>query len=64
MDMENVQDRLVGFMGGNIITTLTTIITGAEVAKVLILGLIGGLAGMLAKDIYNYLKRKINGKDK
>ena len=61
MDMENIQDRLVGFMGGNIITTLTTIITGAEVAKVLILGLIGGLAG---KDIYNYLKRKINGKDK
>ena len=62
--MENIQDRIVGFMGGGFISTITTVITVAEVAKVLILGLIGGLAGMLAKDIYNYLKRKINGKDK
>ena len=59
--MENIQDRAIGFMGGNIITTLTTLITGAEVAKVLILGLIGGLAGMLAKDIYKYIKSKFNG---
>lgn len=62
--MENIQDRIVGFMGGGFISTITTVITGAEVAKVVILGLIGGLAGMLAKDIYNYLKIKINGKDK
>jgi uncharacterized membrane protein YeaQ/YmgE (transglycosylase-associated protein family) len=63
MDMENIQDRALGFMGGGFISTITTAITGAEVAKVLILGLIGGLAGMLAKDIYKYLKSKINGKD-
>ena len=61
--MENIQDRALGFMSGGFISTITTAITGAEVAKVLILGLIGGLAGMLAKDIYKYIKSKINGKD-
>tara|TARA_Y100000817_G_scaffold276882_1_gene238664 strand:- start:1103 stop:1294 length:192 start_codon:yes stop_codon:yes gene_type:complete len=63
MNMENAHDRFVGFMGGNIIATITTAITGAEVVKVLVLGIIGGLAGMLAKDIYKYIKSKFNGKD-
>ena len=61
--MENIQDRALGFFGGGFISTITTAITGAEVIKVVVLGIIGGLAGMLAKDIYKYLKNKINGKD-
>jgi len=59
--MEDIHDRAIGFLGGGFISTITTAITGAEVVKVLALGLIGGLAGMLAKDIYKYIKSKING---
>jgi len=59
--MEDIHDRAIGFLGGGFISTITMAITGAEVVKVLVLGLIGGLAGMLAKDIYKYIKSKFNG---
>ena len=61
MTMENIEDRVIGFLGGNIIATITTMISGAEALKVVILGVLGGLAGMLARDIYKYIKSKING---
>ena len=61
MAMEDLHDRAIGFIGGNAMTMMSGIITGAEAGKVLILGLLGGMAGMLAKDIYKFIKKKING---
>ena len=59
MTMEDIHDRAIGFIGGNAMTMFSGIVTGAEAGKVLILGLLGGLAGMLAKDIYKFIKDKI-----
>ena len=59
MTMEDIQDRAIGFMGGNAMTMFSGIVTGAEVGKVIILGLIGGLIGMLGKDIYKFIKNKL-----
>ena len=59
--MEDIQDRAICFVGGNLMTTFSGIVSGAEVGKVLILGLIGGVVGMLGKDIYKYIKDKLNG---
>ena len=61
MTMEDLHDRAIGFIGGNAMTMMSGIITGAEAGKVLIIGLLGGMAGMLAKDIYKFIKKKING---
>ena len=61
MTMEDIHDRAIGFIGGNAMTMFSGILPGAEAGKVLILGLLGGLAGMLAKDIYKFIKDKING---
>jgi len=61
MTMEDIHDRAIGFIGGNAMTMMSGIITGAEAGKVLIIGLLGGMAGMLAKDIYKFIKKKING---
>ena len=56
--MVDIQDRVIGFIGGNTMTMLSGVVTGAEVGKVVILGLIGGAVGMLGKDIYQYIKTK------
>ena len=56
--MVGIQDRVIGFIGGNTMTMLSGVVTGAEVGKVVILGLIGGVVGMLGKDIYQYIKTK------
>ena len=61
MTMEDIQDRAICFVGGNLMTMFSGIVSGAEVGKVLILGLIGGVVGMLGKDIYKYIKDKLNG---
>ncbi len=61
MTMEDLHDRAIGFIGGNAMTMMSGIVTGAEIGKVVILGLIGGVVGMLGKDIYKFIKDKING---
>jgi len=57
--MGDIHDRAIGFIGGNMMTMLSGVVTGAEVGKVVILGLIGGVIGMLGKDIYKFIKTKI-----
>ena len=57
--MDNIHDRAIGFIGGNVMTMLSGMVTGAEIGKVIILGLIGGLVGMLGKDIYKFIKTKL-----
>tara|TARA_R110002020_G_scaffold107158_1_gene249035 strand:+ start:1100 stop:1288 length:189 start_codon:yes stop_codon:yes gene_type:complete len=59
MTMGDIHDRAIGFIGGNMMTMLSGVVTGAEVGKVVILGLIGGVIGMLGKDIYKFIKTKI-----
>jgi len=59
--MEDLHDRAIGFIGGNTMTMMSGIVSGAEIGKVVILGLIGGVVGMLGKDIYKFIKNKING---
>ena len=43
MTMGDIHDRAIGFIGGNMMTMLSGVVTGAEVGKVVILGLIGGV---------------------
>jgi len=57
--MGDIHDRLIGFVGGNTMTMLSGVVTGAEVGKVVILGLIGGVVGMLGKDIYQQIKKNL-----
>mgnify|MGYP003126953746 FL=1 len=57
--MGDIHDRLIGFIGGNTMTMLSGVVTGAEVGKVVILGLIGGVVGMLGKDIYQQIKKNL-----
>ena len=59
MAMGDIHDRLIGFVGGNTMTMLSGVVTGAEVGKVVILGLIGGVVGMLGKDIYQQIKKNL-----
>lgn len=57
--MGDIHDRLIGFVGGNTMTMLSGVVTGAEIGKVVILGLIGGVVGMLGKDIYQQIKKNL-----
>jgi hypothetical protein len=59
MAMGDIHDRLIGFVGGNTMTMLSGVVTGAEIGKVVILGLIGGVVGMLGKDIYQQIKKNL-----
>jgi len=59
MTMGDIHDRVIGFVGGNTMTMLSGVVTGAEVGKVVILGLIGGVVGMLGKDIYQQIKKNL-----
>tara|TARA_R100000664_G_scaffold6542_1_gene11613 strand:- start:1865 stop:2053 length:189 start_codon:yes stop_codon:yes gene_type:complete len=59
MAMGDIHDRLIGFIGGNTMTMLSGVVTGAEIGKVVILGLIGGVVGMLGKDIYQQIKKNL-----
>ena len=57
--MGDIHDRLIGFVGGNTMTMMSGVVTGAEIGKVVILGLIGGVVGMLGKDIYQQIKKNL-----
>ena len=57
--MNDIHDRLIGFVGGNTMTMMSGVVTGAEIGKVVILGLIGGVVGMLGKDIYQQIKKNL-----
>ena len=57
--MSDIHDRHIGFVGGNTMTMMSGVVTGAEIGKVVILGLIGGVVGMLGKDIYEQIKKNL-----
>lgn len=54
-------DNKISFISGFTFTALSTV-TIMGVAQAAIIGLVGGFFGLLGKELYYYLKRKINEK--
>ena len=49
----------ISFFGGSFLTVMMT--SGiVEIGMALVLGVIGGVAGMAGKDLYYYIKRNIS----
>ena len=55
--MENLNERCCGFLGGGLLNVL--IVPTTQLIDTFILGLVGGLAGLLAREIVNYIKNKL-----
>ena len=52
-------DTKVSFFGGSFLTVMMT--SGlVEIGMALILGIVGGFAGMMGKELFYYIKRNIN----
>jgi hypothetical protein len=56
-----MRDRLLAFIGGDILVTINFIHT-EEILRVMLLGFIGGFVGLAGKEFYHFLERKIKGK--
>ena len=54
----NLDDRIC-FSSGYILTAITTI-NMMGVVQAAIIGLVGGFFGLLGKELYYYIKKKIN----
>jgi len=54
-------DNKISFISGFVFTTLSTV-TIMGVAQAALVGLVGGFFGLLGKELFYYLKRKINGR--
>jgi hypothetical protein len=54
-------DNKISFISGFVFTALSTV-TIMGVAQAALVGLVGGFFGLLGKELYYYLKRKINEK--
>ena len=52
--MDEIYNRVCCFFGGNLLTI--SFIDATTIIETIILGLIGGFVGMLARDIYSYIK--------
>ena len=53
-------DNKISFISGFVFTTLSTV-TIMGVAQAALVGLVGGFFGLLGKELFYYLKNKING---
>ena len=54
-------DNKISFISGFTFTALSTV-TIMGVAQAAVVGLVGGFFGLLGKELFYYLKRKINGR--
>ena len=54
-------DNKISFISGFVFTALSTV-TIMGVAQAAIVGLVGGFFGLLGKELYYFIKRKINEK--
>ena len=54
-------DNKISFISGFMFTALSTI-TLMGVVQAAMIGLVGGFFGLLGKELFYYLKRKINGR--
>ncbi len=65
------KDKTIAFLGGDIIVTIFHLFIGGiwadignfgvKVGATIILGIAGGMAGMIGKDLYQRFKKKRNG---
>ena len=53
-------DNKISFISGFVFTTLSTV-TIMGVAQAALVGLVGGFFGLLGKELFYYLKNKIDG---
>ena len=56
-------DNKISFISGFVFTALSTV-TIMGVAQAAIIGLVGGFFGLLGKELYYFIKNKINEKIK
>ena len=54
-------DNKISFISGFVFTALSTV-TIMGVAQAALVGLVGGFFGLLGKELYYFIKRKINEK--
>ena len=54
-------DNKISFISGFMFTALSTV-SLMGVAQAAMVGLVGGFFGLLGKELFYYLKRKINGR--
>jgi len=54
-------DNKISFISGFMFTTLSTI-TIMGIAQAAMIGLVGGFFGLLGKELYYFIKKKINEK--
>ena len=54
-------DNKISFISGFVFTALSTV-TIMGVAQAALVGLVGGFFGLLGKELFYYLKNKINGR--
>ena len=54
-------DNKISFISGFVFTTLSTV-TIMGVAQAALVGLVGGFFGLLGKELYYFIKKKINEK--
>tara|TARA_R100001015_G_C4635284_1_gene204436 strand:- start:7129 stop:7299 length:171 start_codon:yes stop_codon:yes gene_type:complete len=55
--MNEMQERMCSFMGGGILNIL--VIPTSQIIEVFILGFVGGLAGIFARELFFFIKSKI-----
>ena len=53
-----MRDRLLAFIGGDILVTINFIHT-EEILRVMLLGFIGGFVGLAGKEFYHFVEQKI-----
>ncbi len=59
IDME----RFIGFITGDAIV-VATFVHSEDIVKTIVLGFVGGIVGIFAKDVYSYLKTSFKNKIK
>ena len=52
-----MNERLCSFCGGGLLNIL--VIPTSQIIEVFVLGFIGGLAGIIAREIYSFIKSKL-----
>ena len=54
--IEDVYNRACCFLGGNLLTI--SFVPVETLLHTILLGFIGGLVGMLSRDVYNFIKKR------
>lgn len=55
--MNTIQERTCSFCGGGLLNI--AVIPTDQILEIFILGFVGGLAGIIAREIYSFIKSKL-----